>query len=88
MILHFCPLISSLLYLPTGPLIEKVIWTILSGHRSMKVIAIESHRDLIPRLSAEALFQHERPLFTLLYPRHDQQIDLFDLCRKSNTKEI
>lgn len=66
------------LYLPAGKLFYQILKHLLEGKRSLIIIAIESHGQLIPHLDLfPSLFKHKMVLAQTAVDRHDRNIYVY-----------
>lgn len=65
------------LYFPTGDIFESILRRIKSRMKKSSIIAIESHGELINRLSIEKSWLKREEYFEVKYPRHNPMAYIF-----------
>jgi hypothetical protein len=65
------------LYFPTGPVLDRVLEELYRAQKFFRLLAIESHGDLLPRLELESFLQLQEEI-PLKSPRHYPKARLYE----------
>lgn len=75
------------LYFPTGHVLDRVLSVLYEQHSSFKLIAIESHGDLLPRLGLENWLEEVAEI-KLSSPRHYPSAKVFESKKTPRSKAL
>jgi hypothetical protein len=73
------------LYFPTGPVLDRVLCVLRNMPGPFRIIAIESHGDLIPRLKKESWLQVTGAVPLTASQRHHPEALIFDALDERST---
>jgi SAM-dependent methyltransferase len=75
------------LYFPTGPVLDRILTSLYKGQKSFRLVAIESHGDLFPRLDLENWLSIKAEI-PLTSPRHHSHARIYERFFESRSDDL